>query len=51
MGLNTKQAAMNQPNYLWKNVCGIYLFRARIPKQFLEYFRTVEIKQSLKTFK
>jgi hypothetical protein len=40
---------MNQPAYLWKNNRGIYFFRARIPKQFLEYFIGTEIKKSLKT--
>jgi integrase len=40
---------MNHPVYLWKNERGIYFFRARIPKQFLEYFIGTEIKKSLKT--
>lgn len=40
---------MNQPAYLWKNTRGIYFFRARIPKQFSDYFNRTEIKKSLKT--
>lgn len=40
---------MNHPAYLWKNNRGIYFFRARIPKQFLEYFVSAEIKKTLKT--
>ncbi|WP_432745415.1 DUF6538 domain-containing protein [Methylobacter sp. G7] len=40
---------MNHPAYLWKNERGIYFFRARIPKQFLEHFLSTEIKKSLKT--
>jgi hypothetical protein len=40
---------MTQPTYLWKNNRGIYFFRARIPKQFSDYFTAAEIKKSLQT--
>lgn len=40
---------MKQATFLWKNNRGIYFFRARIPKQFSEYFKSSEIKKSLKT--
>ncbi len=36
-------------SFLRKNNRGICFFRARIPKQFLQYFKSPEIKKSLKT--
>jgi hypothetical protein len=39
-----RQATMNQETYLRKNTRGIYFFRARIPKQFSEFFNCSELK-------
>ncbi len=46
---SAKEAMKLQPEYLWQSRTGVYFFRARIPKQFIEHFKACEIKKSLKT--